>query len=100
MHGIFAHVQCLAITASNQSAITVGPQTGKYMFMNLFRASADTEATVPVYSYSDFLGTAIMVVAKSKLKTVGIPWALVLGTKAVPLELWLDLSVNLAFSVR
>eukprot|EP00973_Karenia_brevis_P086458 11989633-Karenia_brevis.AAC.1 len=56
MHGIFAHAQCLAITASHQSAITVGSQAGKYMILNLVRAAVDTEATVPVYSYGDFSG--------------------------------------------
>eukprot|EP00973_Karenia_brevis_P040359 5576294-Karenia_brevis.AAC.1 len=78
MHNIFAHAQYLAITASNQAAITVGSPAGKYMFLILFWASVDTKATVPVYSYGDLLGTAAMVVAKSNLKTVRVPWALVL----------------------
>eukprot|EP00973_Karenia_brevis_P063387 8810841-Karenia_brevis.AAC.1 len=79
MHGIFAHAQDLAITASNQAAITVGSQAGKDIFLNLFRASVDTGSTAPVYFYGDSLGTATMAVAKSKLKTIGIPWALVLA---------------------
>eukprot|EP00973_Karenia_brevis_P064732 8992590-Karenia_brevis.AAC.1 len=56
MQGIFAHAQDLAITASNQAAITVGSQAGKYMFLNLFRASVGTDSTAPVYSYGDFFG--------------------------------------------